>query len=154
MVLPGFFFGRKTILYALTFLFENTFFCDYLSLLTNEATPLENIAMEDAEMLRLARRDFLELGKYPLVQTILRIAAENSFIEKQEQQINLLTKTANERYELLTKKVSAVSANASQKTYSIFSWHYPQSLSRFEKNNGLTSCFLFLFTIVTCRNDD
>jgi hypothetical protein len=95
--------------------------------------------MEDAEMLRLARKDFLELGKYPLGQTILRIAAENSFIEKQEQQINLLTKTASERYVLLTKKYPRISERIPKKHIASFLGITPQSLSRLEKNkNGLT----------------
>jgi len=129
----GIFLWKKNNFVCLDFSFENTFFCDYLSLLTNEATPLETIAMENTEMLRLARKDFFELGKYPLGQTILRIAAESSFIEKQEQQINLLTKTASERYVLLTKKYPGISKRIPKKHIASFLGITPQSLSRLEK---------------------
>ena len=113
---------------------ENNFFCDYMSLLTRQASPLETISFEKSEMLSMPRKNFFELSNRPLAQKIFRIAAEASFIDKQKQQIELLTKTAQERYQILIEKFPEVIKRIPQKFVASYLGITPQSLSRLRKN--------------------
>ena len=87
--------------------FENEFLFDYMSFTLQKATPIEVILFEDATIFRISHLNFqqtLVTGNYG--EKITRLVAESSFIEKQQQQIDLLTKTAKERYleQLQTRK--------------------------------------------------
>lgn len=87
--------------------FENEFLLDYMSFTSQKATPIEVRLFEDATIFRVSHQNFqqtLAAGNYG--EKITRLVAESSFIEKQQQQIDLLTKTAKERYveQLRTRK--------------------------------------------------
>ena len=83
---------------------ENEFLCDYMSFTLQKPTPIEVRLFEDSTIFKLPYNNFqktLDAGNYG--GEITRIIAETSFIEKQQQQIDLLTKSAKERYiELIT----------------------------------------------------
>lgn len=79
--------------------FENEFLLDYMSFTLQKATPIEVRLFEDTTIFRISHQRFqetFEKGNYG--EKITRLIAESSFIEKQQQQIDLLTKTAKERY--------------------------------------------------------
>lgn len=129
----GIFLWRNNNFVCLDIAFENNFFCDYMSLLTKQASPLQTIAIEKCEMLRMSSEHFYKLSQKPEVQKILRIAAEASFLDKQQQQIELLTKTAEERYQSLFEKTPSIFQRIPQKHIASYLGITPQSLSRLRK---------------------
>ena len=86
--------------------FENDFLNDYMSFTLQKETPIEVKLFEDSRIFQITYQNFqktLIQGNYG--EKITRLAAETAFIDKQQQQIDLLTKTAKERYlELLQTK--------------------------------------------------
>jgi CRP-like cAMP-binding protein len=84
--------------------FEQDFLGDFMSFTLQKPTPIEVKLFEDATIFRVSHRNFQETYKAGAYgEKMTRLAAEASFIKKQQQQIDLLTKTAKERYlELLT----------------------------------------------------
>ena len=77
-----------------------------MSFTTQQPTPIEVRLFEDATIFNISYNNFqqiLEVSNYG--EKLTRLAVETVFIEKQQQQIDLLTKTAKERYiELLQDK--------------------------------------------------
>lgn len=115
---------------CLDFAFDNGACCDYMSLLTNEPTELEVVALEKSEMIRIKRENFHQLSRKSVGQVIMRMTAEASFVEKQQQQIELLTKSAEERYKILQKKFPNIHQRIAQKHIASYLGITPQSLSR------------------------
>lgn len=79
--------------------FENYFLLDYMSFTLQEPTPIEVRLFEDSTVFRIPHSRFQQTmnhGNYG--EKITRLVSEASFINKQQQQIDLLTKTAKERY--------------------------------------------------------
>ncbi len=129
----GIFLWKKNNFVCLDITFENNFFCDYMSLLTRQGSPLQTISIERSEMLRMTSENFYSLSREQIAQKILRIAAEASFIDKQHQQIDLLTKTAQERYQILLKKIPMIFQRIPQKFIASYLGITPQSLSRLRR---------------------
>ncbi len=129
----GILLWRKNNFVCIDIAFENNFFCDYMSLLIKQESPLQTISIEKSEMLRMSRENFHMLSKEYVAQKILRIAAEASFLEKQQQQIDLLTKTALERYLMLFEKFPGIFQRIPQKYIASYLGITPQSLSRLRK---------------------
>lgn len=110
--------------------FENDFLNDYMSFTLQKETPIEVRLFEDSIIFQISYQNFQKTlihGNYG--EKIARLAAEIAFIDKQQQQIDLLTKTAKERYlELLLSKKGI------EKTQLKYLASYlgitPQSLSR------------------------
>ena len=115
---------------CLEFAFENQFFGDYMSILTNEITPIEVHALENCEVAKIGREVFLELGATPYGMPIMRAAAEATFIDKQRQQISLLTKSSKERLMSLIEKYPNIEQRVAQKHIASYLGITPQSLSR------------------------
>lgn len=126
----GLFLWKENNFVCLDFAFDNSFCCDYMSLLTKEPTELEVVTLENSDMLRISRADFYELGKKSVGQVIMRISAETSFVDKQKQQIELLTKSAEERYKILLTKYPNIQQRIAQKHIASYLGITPQSLSR------------------------
>jgi CRP-like cAMP-binding protein len=86
--------------------FENDFLIDFMSFTLQKPTPIEVRLFEDSTIFRITHQTFQQTfnpGNYG--EKMTRLAAESSFIKKQQQQIDLLTKTAKERYlELMNAK--------------------------------------------------
>ena len=111
--------------------YEMDFFGDYMSFLTQQTSPLEVLTFEPSELFRISHENFEKLSSdTEFGHRICRFAAEGLFIHKQEQQINLLTKTAAERYELLLARQPAVILRSPQKYIASYLGITPQSLSR------------------------
>lgn len=93
-------------MFVLILFLKMIFLNDYMSFTLQKATPIEVRLLEDSTIFRISHQNFQKTfisGNYG--EIITRIAAENAFIDKQQQQIDLLTKTAKERYiELLLRK--------------------------------------------------
>lgn len=129
----GLFLWKENNFVCLDFVLEHQFCCDYMSLLTQKTTPLEVIALEDSEMVRISSENFFKVKATPLGMTIHLISAESSFIEKQQQQIELLTMTAEERYGLLLQRFPNICNRIAQKHIASYLGITPQSLSRIRK---------------------
>lgn len=113
---------------------ENDFCSDYMSFLTEQATPLSTVALEDVEMISISRNDVHKLYYDSLTGLqIMRSAAESLFVHKQGQQIDLLTKTAEERYDELMKSKPDLINRISGKHIASFLGIAPESMSRIKK---------------------
>lgn len=126
----GIFLWKGNNFVCLDFGFENSACCDYMSLLTKQPTELEVVSLEKSEMIRISSSNFHKLGSKPVGQIIMRMTAEGSFVEKQQQQIELLTKTAEERYRILQAKFPHIDLRVAQKHIASYLGITPQSLSR------------------------
>lgn len=86
--------------------FENDFLIDFMSFSLQKSTPIEVRLFEDTTVFRISYQNFQQtfnVGNYG--EKMTRLAAEAAFFKKEQQQIDLLTKTAKERYlELLNTK--------------------------------------------------
>lgn len=118
---------------CLDLMYEESFFADYMSLITKEASPLETMALENSEMLRITRDNVDKLKQTPFGSLLFLISAEWSYVEKQQQQIDLLLKTAEQRYlELLNKQPNLI-RRTPQKHIASYLGITTQSLSRIRK---------------------
>ncbi len=79
--------------------FEIDFLFDYMSFSTQKSTPIEVRLFEDATVFSLHHKNFQQiLAERENGEKITRFVTQAAFIDKQQQQIDLLTKTAKERY--------------------------------------------------------
>lgn len=129
----GIFLWKNSNFVCVDFVFENSFYGDYMSLLTGKPTPLQTMTLEKSKMLRLSKSNFDTLTHLPIGTTIKRIASEVSFIDKQQQQIDLLTKTAKQRYQTLIDKFPEIIRRTPLKYIASYLGITPQSLSRIRK---------------------
>ncbi|MBX7124395.1 MAG: Crp/Fnr family transcriptional regulator [Cyclobacteriaceae bacterium] len=113
--------------------YELTFFGDYMSLISSEPSPLSTRTLEPVQALRISRSNIDSLKATPLGQQIFLAAAESSFVDKQRQQIDLLTKSAVERYEELLQRHPAIILRTPQKYIASYLGITPQSLSRIRR---------------------
>ncbi|MFN3378522.1 MAG: Crp/Fnr family transcriptional regulator [Runella zeae] len=110
--------------------FENEFLCDYMSFTLQQPTPIEVRLFEDVTLFRISHQNFQQTllsGNHG--EKVTRLVAEAAFIDKQQQQIDLLTKTAKERYleQLQSRKGMA---RTPLKYLASYLGITPQSLSR------------------------
>ncbi len=144
----GVFLWKENNFVCLDFAFDNHFCSDYMSLLTRQVTPLQVVALEDCEMLRMTADsyDFLTKQTVPITtnknelfnvqpdgMALRLVAAEMSFVGKQQQQIELLTKSAKERYEVLVQQFPDIQNRIAQNHIASYLGITPQSLSRIRR---------------------
>lgn len=129
----GVFLWKESNFVCLDIVLENNFFADYMSLITEQPSPLETVAIEKTTALKISSHNIAELKKSQFGNILFLIGAENSFVEKQQQQIDLLTKTAEERYSELMKKNPEIVNRIAQKHIASYLGITTQSLSRIRK---------------------
>lgn len=116
--------------------YEGEFFGDYMSFLTQQPSNLEVITFEPSELFRISKANFDKLTiNTAFGDKICRFAAEGLFIHKQQQQIDILTKTAAERYNEIQIKYPNIIQKTPQKYIASYLGITPQSLSRIRKSN-------------------
>jgi len=130
----GVFLWKQNNYVCLDIVLENNFFADHMSLITDQPSPLETIALETTTTLRISASNIAKLKKSPFGNLLFLLGAENSFVEKQQQQIDLLTKTAEQRYEELMNKNPQIIQRISQKHIASYLGITTQSLSRIRNN--------------------
>ncbi len=112
-------------------LFENEFVCDYLSFITQKPTPYQVLALEHSKLFRISHRDFSDFtANNKLGDQIWRYATQALFVDKQVQQLRLLTLTATERYRSIMKHQPYIIKRIPQKYIAYYLGVTPQSLSR------------------------
>jgi len=111
--------------------YEGEFFGDYMSFLNQQSTALEVITFEPSELFRISKENFDKLNyNTEFGDKICRFASEALFIHKQKQQIDILTKTATDRYMDLQTQHSSIIQRTPQKYIASYLGITPQSLSR------------------------
>ena len=101
----GIFLERGMQPVCLDLCYEQDVCCDYMSFLTQAPTPLYTQAFEPLQLLSVSFQALQQM--YALSEVGNKIgclAAEGLYIHKQHQQIDLLTRTAEERYQMLMQK--------------------------------------------------
>ena len=134
----GIFLWKETNFVCLDFAFDHHFCADYMSLLTGTSTPLQMVALENSEMLRMTDERYQALTEKPIGRAIRLMAAEMSFADKQQQQIELLTLSAAERYAVLLKKFPGIQNRIAQNHIASYLGITPQSLSRIRRQQRIT----------------
>lgn len=117
--------------------YEGDFFGDYMSFLSQQKTNIEVITFEPSELFRISKSNFDTLSNNTEIGSrISRFAAEALFIHKQQQQIDILTKSATERYFEIFAKNPNIIQRTPQKHIASFLGITPQSLSRIRKKSS------------------
>ena len=109
---------------------ENEILCDFMSFLQQTPSPIEVITFEDSELLCLSKTNYHKLTQGGIGADISRACSEALFMHKQQQQIDILTKTAKERYTELQHKQPHLLQKVPQKYIASYLGITPQSLSR------------------------
>lgn len=114
--------------------YEFDFLGDYMSYMTQQPSPLETITIEDSELLRIPYYNFQKmLAEWKRGEKIAKLMADFAFISKQQQQIDLLTKTASERFQQLKTQIPKLLKRTPKKYIASYLGITPQSLSRIIK---------------------
>ncbi|MEM7037791.1 MAG: Crp/Fnr family transcriptional regulator [Bacteroidota bacterium] len=121
-------------MFCLDFAFEHDFFADTMSLYSGEPSPVEVLALEDCEMLKITRSNIEALKQTEIGRILFAAGAEDDFIKKQRQQIDLLLKTAEERYRDIQRQRPQLLQRVPQKYIASYLGITPQSLSRMRRN--------------------
>lgn len=130
----GVFLWRENSTICLDLCYENDFFGDYMSFLTQKPTELFTQAIEPIEVLSISFHDLNKLYEDSIIgMNIGRIAAESLFIEKQSQQIDILMLTAEKRYLKLLERQPEIIKRTPQKHIASYLGITPESFSRIRK---------------------
>lgn len=113
--------------------YENDFFGDYFSFITNQPTDLEVICFEPSTLFRIDKQSFEALAKTDYGKIICHTASESLYIHKQTQQLELLSKTAEERYIEMLEKHPNIVQRTPNKYIASYLGITPESFSRIRK---------------------
>lgn len=113
--------------------YENDFFGDYFSFITNQTTNLKVICFEPSILFRIDKQNFEQLAKTEYGRMICQIASESMYIHKQTQQIELLSKTAEQRYLEMLEKQPNIIQRTPNKYIASYLGITPESFSRIRK---------------------
>lgn len=115
--------------------YEKDFVSDYMSLLTQAPSPLYTKALEETKTLAIDYSNLNQLYSTPFGEKIKILVAESLFIHKQNQQIDLLLLTAEQRYRKLLIEKPNVILRTAQIHLASYLGITPESLSRIRKKN-------------------
>lgn len=132
----GVFLWKENNFVCLDIVLENNFFADHMSLITEQPSPLETVAIEKTIALKISAVNIAKVKKSAFGNILFLLGAENSFVEKQQQQIDLLTKTAEQRYQELMNRNPEIINRIAQKHIASYLGITTQSLSRIRNNRS------------------
>lgn len=112
---------------------EGDFFGDYLSFLSQQNTDIEVMCFEACTLFRIDQQNFQELSKTEYGRIICQVASDSLFIHKQTQQLDLLSKTAEQRYLEMTEKYPVILQRTPNKYIASYLGITPESFSRMQK---------------------
>lgn len=113
--------------------YDGDFFGDYLSFLTNQTTSLEVICFEPSTLFKISRANFQELARTEYGRLICQTASDSLYIHKQTQQLELLSKTAEQRYVEMLEKQPGLVQKTPNKYIASYLGITPESFSRIRK---------------------
>jgi CRP-like cAMP-binding protein len=120
--------------YTVDFHFDGDFATAYLSFITREPSLISIEALEDTEAYVISHRSLNELYvKHHSIEKIGRLIAEYQYAKRLRKEMDLLSKTAEERYGALFERNPALIQNTSVKHLSSYLGIQPESLSRIRK---------------------
>ncbi|MEL6672091.1 MAG: Crp/Fnr family transcriptional regulator [Bacteroidota bacterium] len=131
--LAGVFVWKENQYVCLDLHFEEDFFGDTMSLYSGEVSPIETRAIEPCEMVRISAESIQQLKQTDMGKILFMHGAENDFVKKQQQQIDLLLKTAEQRYLDLLARQPELILRAPQKIIASYLGITTQSLSRIRR---------------------
>jgi len=132
----GLFVWKESNFVCTDLFLEFNFFGDDISLFSGKASPIQIVALEGAKALRINKTN-MEILKKTSIGSMLFLAGEqSSFSDKQVQQIESMTLTAEERYHRLMKNNPELLQRVSQKHIASYLGITPQSLSRIRKKSS------------------
>lgn len=110
--------------------FEKDFLLDYMSFTTQKPTPIEVRLFEDSTIFCMSHHNFQKILNFrENGERMTRLVTEVAYFDKQQQQIDLLTKSAKDRYlEIVQNK--KVTERTPLKYLASYLGITPQSLSR------------------------
>ena len=114
---------------------EFNFFADDISLFSGKPSPVEIISLENTKMLSISKANIEVLQQTPIGSILFFEGEKNTNLEKQSQQIESMTLTAEERYNNLMEKKPELLRRIPQKHIASYLGITPQSLSRIRKNS-------------------
>ncbi|WP_042720495.1 Crp/Fnr family transcriptional regulator [Flavobacterium sp. B17] len=124
--------GKKDI--CINLLYEQSFMSDYFSFLKQQPSGIKTLALEDCTLWSISYPDLNEL--YARNETGLRIGkaiSEILFLRKQQEQINLLTLSPEERYINLISQRPEIFQRTPLKIIASYLGLTAESLSRLRK---------------------
>lgn len=113
--------------------YEGDFFGDYFSFITNQNTYLEVICFEPSILFRIDKQSFEALAKTEYGKIICQTATESLYIHKQTQQLEILSKTAEQRYLEMLEKQPNIIKRTPNKFIASYLGITPESFSRIRK---------------------
>ncbi len=129
----GLFVWREHTYICTDLILEHNFFADDISLLSGKPSPVEIVALENSIALQISKANIDVLKKTPIGNMLFLAGEENSTIEKQTQQIEMMTKSAEERYLDLLENRPEIIQRIHQKHIASYLGITTQSLSRIRK---------------------
>jgi len=121
--------------YACTDLFlENSFVADDISLWTGQPSPVEILSLEKSTFLRISKSNIDFLKQSPIGQILFLAGEEKTNVERHTQQIEMMTKSAEERYQTLMNTRPELLQRIHQKHIASYLGITTQSLSRIRKH--------------------
>jgi len=119
---------------CINLLYENSFISDYMSFLNQQPSVIKSEALEDLTLWSISHSDLNEL--YQRSETGLRIGkaiSEMLYVRKQQEQINLLTLSPQERYLKLIEGRPEIFQRTPLKIIASYLGLTAESLSRIRK---------------------
>ncbi|NQX99104.1 MAG: Crp/Fnr family transcriptional regulator [Flavobacteriales bacterium] len=129
----GLFIWKKNNSICTDLFLENDFLADDISLLTGKPSPIEIVSLENSTLLRISKSNIEKMKETPMGSILFLAGEEHSNVEKQSQHIELMTKSAEERYLNLMKNRPDVLKRVHQKHIASYLGITAQSLSRIRK---------------------
>jgi len=122
---------------CLDLFYKEYFSCDYMSYIENKPSVLFTQALENTEVFSISRRNIEALYDDNVIGLkIVRAATQSLFVHKQEQQIALLTQTAEERYLAMMQETPELIQNTASKHIASYLGITPESLSRIRNKHS------------------
>jgi len=129
----GSFIWKKNNYGCLDFFFEGSFFADDYSLITGLPSDLELIALENSSVLKISKTNIDILKDTPIGKTLFLIGEQNDNAKREKQRMDLMTKTAEERYLDLLNNRKELLMRIPQKHIASYLGITKQSLSRIRR---------------------
>lgn len=128
------FFTRDGKEFTVDFQFAGEFVTAYYSFITREPSAISIVAMQDTAVLAITHERLQKFyDQYKNGERIGRLIAEHQYVKRLRREIDLLSLTAEERYQQLIAKNPELVRQISVKHLSSYLGIQPESLSRIRK---------------------
>jgi CRP-like cAMP-binding protein len=123
--------------FTVDFQFQGDFVTAYYSLITREPSAIAIELLEDAEVVAIPLELLQEFyAKHHNGERVGRLIAEYQYIKRLRREMDLLSRTAEERYNELMQRNPALIRQISVKHLSSYLGIHPESLSRIRKQQA------------------